>query len=53
MYPKLEIVINLIALEDDGSVLTASVLCASVAMATSGIEMKDLPSACTVVRMYH
>ena len=36
-------------LEDDGSALTAAILCASIAMATSGIQMKDLPTACTVV----
>ena len=36
-------------LEDDGSALTAAILCASIAMATSSIQMKDLPTACTVV----
>ena len=48
-FPKLQIDINLLVLEDCGSVLSVAVLCASVAMATSGIEMRDLPVACTVV----
>ncbi|XP_019849547.1 PREDICTED: exosome complex component MTR3-like [Amphimedon queenslandica] len=47
-FPKLETLVNIVVLENDGSMLTAAILCASIALATSGIEMKDLPTACTV-----
>lgn len=40
---------NILVLENGGSILTGAVLCVSVALVTSGIEMRDIPIACTVV----
>ena len=41
---------NVLVLEDGGGVLVAAVMCAAAALATSGVEMNDIPSACSVVR---
>ena len=34
------------------SALAAAVTCASVALSETGVEMLDVPVACSVVRMY-
>ncbi|KAH9498273.1 Exosome complex component MTR3 [Bulinus truncatus] len=41
-YPKSQINIYATVLQNDGSVLSAALMCASVALASAGIEMYDL-----------
>ncbi|KAI8764623.1 exosome complex component MTR3 [Biomphalaria glabrata] len=41
-YPKSQINIYATVLQNDGSALSAAIMCASVALATAGIEMYDL-----------
>ena len=49
--PKSVVDLNVLTTEDDGSVLAAACVACSVALANSGIELKDLVSACTVVKI--
>ncbi|XP_064597592.1 exosome complex component MTR3-like [Liolophura sinensis] len=46
-FPKAQLNIYLTVLENDGSVLPAAIMCASVAIADAGIEMYDLVTACS------
>lgn len=48
-YPKSEIYIHILVLEDDGGILAGAVNAASLALADAGIELFDLVSAATVV----
>uniref|UniRef100_A0A0B7BKG3 Exosome complex component MTR3 n=1 Tax=Arion vulgaris TaxID=1028688 RepID=A0A0B7BKG3_9EUPU len=41
-YPKSQINIYVTVLQNDGSALTAAIICASVAMASAGVEMYDI-----------
>jgi len=47
-YPKSQINIYLTVLQHDGSALSAAILCASLALASAGIEMYDLVIASSV-----
>ena len=47
-FPKSVLDVYLIVLEDDGSVYACAALCASFALAKSGVEMYDLVSCCTL-----
>ncbi|EDO46254.1 predicted protein [Nematostella vectensis] len=49
-FPKAQVDIYITVLENDGSALSAGIICASVALAMAGIEMLDLVSACTMVQ---
>ena len=40
---------NIVVLEDGGSALAVALLSASAALCTAGIEMVDVPTACSVV----
>lgn len=51
-YPKSTIDINILVLEDDGSCLTSSITCASIALAHAGIMSFDLVPSCTIVCSY-
>ncbi|CAK9304271.1 unnamed protein product [Gordionus sp. m RMFG-2023] len=48
-YPKSQIEICALILEDNGSLLSALINCASLAIITSGIEVFDVLSACTLI----
>ncbi|XP_030622342.1 exosome complex component MTR3 [Chanos chanos] len=47
-YPRSQIEINVVVLENDGSILAHAVTCASIALADAGIEMYDVVLGCTL-----
>ncbi|KAG9336944.1 hypothetical protein JZ751_029959 [Albula glossodonta] len=47
-YPRSQIEVNVMVLENDGSVLAHAVTCASMALADAGIEMYDLVLGCSL-----
>ncbi|KAG7523011.1 hypothetical protein JOB18_036449 [Solea senegalensis] len=47
-YPRSQIEVNVMVLENSGSVLAHAVTCASLALADAGIEMYDLVLGCSV-----
>lgn len=47
-YPRSQIEVNVMVLENDGSVLAHAITCASVALADAGIEMYDLVLGCSI-----
>ncbi|XP_076880028.1 exosome complex component MTR3 [Brachyhypopomus gauderio] len=47
-YPRSQIEVHVMVLENDGSVLAHAVTCASMALADAGIEMYDLVLGCTM-----
>ncbi|XP_035275711.1 exosome complex component MTR3 [Anguilla rostrata] len=47
-YPRSQIEVNVMILENDGSVLAHAVTCASMALADAGIEMYDLVLGCSL-----
>lgn len=49
-FPKAQIDIYIMVLENDGNVLAAAINCACVALADAGIEMYDLVTACSLVQ---
>ncbi|KAM4721481.1 exosome complex component MTR3 [Rhinophrynus dorsalis] len=49
-YPRAEVVVWVLVLEDRGSALPAAVSCASLALADAGIEMFDIPVGCGLSR---
>jgi len=48
-FPKLQLEINIMVLENGGNALAASLVCATLALVDSGVEMLDTPTACSVV----
>jgi len=50
-FPKSTLDVYALVLEDDGSVLSAAITCASLAIADAGIEMYDLVSACSAAQV--
>lgn len=50
-FPKSTLDVYVLVLEDDGSVLSAAITCASLAIADAGIEMFDLVSACSAAQL--
>jgi exosome complex component MTR3 len=50
-FPKSTIDVYAFVLEDDGSVLSAAITCASLALADAGIEMYGLVSACSAAQL--
>ncbi|KAM4614585.1 exosome complex component MTR3 [Discoglossus pictus] len=49
-YPRAELVVWVLVLEDRGSALPAAVTCAALALADAGIEMYDLAVGCGLSR---
>lgn len=47
-YPRSQIEVNVIVLENSGSVLANAITCASLALADAGIEMYDLVLSCSI-----
>ncbi|XP_054632715.1 exosome complex component MTR3 [Dunckerocampus dactyliophorus] len=47
-YPRSQIEVNVMVLENSGSVLAHAVTCASLALADAGIEMYDLVLGCAI-----
>ncbi|KAK1797953.1 hypothetical protein P4O66_000486 [Electrophorus voltai] len=47
-YPRSQIEVNVMVLENDGSILAHAVTCASMALADAGIEMYDLVLGCSL-----
>lgn len=47
-YPRSQIEVNLMVLENGGSVLAHAITCASLALADAGIEMYDLVLGCSI-----
>lgn len=47
-YPRSQIEINVVVLENSGSVLAHAITCASLALADAGIEMYDLVLGCSI-----
>ncbi|KAM9375485.1 exosome complex component MTR3 [Pholidichthys leucotaenia] len=47
-YPRSQIEVNVMILENSGSVLAHAVTCASLALADAGIEMYDLVLGCSI-----
>ncbi|XP_029613632.1 exosome complex component MTR3 [Salmo trutta] len=47
-YPRSQIEVNVMVLENDGAVLAHAVTCASMALADAGIEMYDLVLGCSI-----
>ncbi|XP_053741664.1 exosome complex component MTR3 [Synchiropus splendidus] len=47
-YPRSQIEVNVMVLENSGSVLAHAVTCASMALADAGIEMYDMVLGCTL-----
>ncbi|KAL6468489.1 hypothetical protein MHYP_G00220130 [Metynnis hypsauchen] len=47
-YPRSQIEVNVMVLENDGSVLAHAVTCASMALADAGIEMYDVVLGCAL-----
>lgn len=52
-FPKLVLDVHCTVLECDGSVASALIMGTSLALANSGIDMKDLVASCTVVCFCH
>ena len=52
-FPKAQVEINLIVIQNDGSPLAAALTCASLALASASIPMYDLViGACVVTYFY-
>ena len=51
-FPKSVIDIYILVLQADGSIVSASINCASLALADAGIEMFDLVSSCSSVSIH-
>ena len=49
-FPKSSLDIYLTVLENDGSVLPSSIVCASLALASAGVEMYDLVASITLAK---
>uniref|UniRef100_UPI003AAF4C05 exosome complex component MTR3 n=1 Tax=Centroberyx gerrardi TaxID=166262 RepID=UPI003AAF4C05 len=47
-YPRSQVEVNVMVLENSGSVLAHAVTCASLALADAGIEMYDLVLGCSI-----
>lgn len=47
-YPRSQIEVNVMVLENSGSVLAHAITCASLALADAGIEMYDLVLGCSI-----
>lgn len=47
-YPRSQIEVNMMVLENGGSVLAHAITCASLALADAGIEMYDLVLGCSI-----
>jgi len=47
-YPRSQIEVNVMVLENNGSVLAHAITCASLALADAGIEMYDLVLGCSI-----
>lgn len=47
-YPRAQVEVNVVVLENDGSVLAHAVTCASMALADAGIEMFDVVLGCAL-----
>lgn len=47
-YPRSQIEVNIMVLENSGSVLAHAITCASLALADAGIEMYDLVLGCSI-----
>ncbi|XP_034032842.1 exosome complex component MTR3 [Thalassophryne amazonica] len=47
-YPRSQIEVNVVVLENSGSVLAHAITCASLALAHAGIEMYDMVLGCTI-----
>ncbi|XP_066569596.1 exosome complex component MTR3 [Amia ocellicauda] len=47
-YPRSQVEVNVVVLENDGSVLSHAVTCAALALADAGIEMYDLVLGCAL-----
>lgn len=47
-YPRSQIEVNVVVLENSGSVLAHAITCASLALADAGIEMYDLVLGCSI-----
>ncbi|KAM9461063.1 exosome complex component MTR3 [Clarias gariepinus] len=47
-YPRAQVDVNVVVLENDGSVLAHAVTCASMALADAGIEMYDTVLGCAL-----
>jgi exosome complex component MTR3 len=47
-YPKCQIVVHVVVLQDDGNLLSACITAASLALADACIEMNDLVTCCRV-----
>lgn len=47
-YPRAQVDVNVVVLENDGSVLAHAVTCASMALADAGIEMYDMVLGCAL-----
>ena len=50
-FPKSIVDLNVLVLEDDGAVLAASCIACSIGLASAGIEVFDLVSACCVAKV--
>ncbi|OEH75129.1 exosome complex [Cyclospora cayetanensis] len=51
LYTQTKITISILVLADDGSILSASLIAASLALADAGVAMRDLLPACTIVAL--
>ncbi|XP_048886536.1 exosome complex component MTR3 [Brienomyrus brachyistius] len=49
-YPRAQIEVNVLVLENDGSALAHAITCASMALADAGIEMYDVVLGCSLRR---
>ncbi|CDJ41093.1 exosome complex exonuclease, putative [Eimeria tenella] len=49
LYTQTRITISILVLADDGSILSASLIAASLALADAGVAMRDLLPSCTVL----
>lgn len=47
-YPRSQIEVNVMVLENNGSVLAHAITCASLALSDAGIEMYDLVLGCSI-----
>ncbi|XP_014681124.1 PREDICTED: exosome complex component MTR3-like [Priapulus caudatus] len=52
-FPKAQVDIYVIILENDGSALSAAVTCGSLALADAGIEMYDMVVACSARKYFN
>jgi exosome complex component MTR3 len=50
-FPKSEIDVFVLVLEESGGMVGAAITAASLALADAGIEMYDLVASCSVVRL--